>query len=152
MLRKWGPRLCETACVLRNLLVQQLCGTVTESEASAVAEHLSNKTVHPAMTAQLHLPPLDLSWSLATATLNLANSTPPASWRQYRPASDGQIQQRQKVFLLLNRTQFQTECHSKNALVCSARFLPPQKLSETQKLSQVTPPPDSTENSDVMIG
>ena len=61
---KWGPRQCETARVVRNLLFQQLCGTVTVSEASAVEEYLSNKTVHPAMRAQLHLPPLDLTWPL----------------------------------------------------------------------------------------
>ena len=61
---KWGPRQCQIACVVRNLLLQQLCGTVTVSEASAVEEYLSNKTVHPAVRAQLHLPPLDLSWAL----------------------------------------------------------------------------------------
>ena len=30
MLRRWGPRQCEATCVLRQLLFQQLCGTVSQ--------------------------------------------------------------------------------------------------------------------------
>ena len=33
MLRKWRPRQCEAACVLRNLLFQQLCGTGSQRQS-----------------------------------------------------------------------------------------------------------------------
>ena len=61
MLRGGGVE-CEATCVLHSLLSQQLCGTVTttESKGSAVEEQLSNKIIHPAIKAQLHLS----SWSL----------------------------------------------------------------------------------------
>ena len=36
----------------------------TESEKQAIEDQLSSKTIHPALTAQLHLPALDLSWTL----------------------------------------------------------------------------------------
>ena len=39
--------------------------TKTVSEKQAIEDQLSSKTIHPAMTAQLHLPALDLSWALS---------------------------------------------------------------------------------------
>ena len=38
--------------------------TRTVSKKATVEEQLSNKTNHPAVRAQLHLPALDLSWAL----------------------------------------------------------------------------------------
>ena len=44
-------------CVLRRLLFQQLWNKVTKTvQKATVEEQLSSKTIHPAMTAQLHPP------------------------------------------------------------------------------------------------
>ena len=61
MSRRWGPRQCEADCCFNSCAES---GHKDSVRGATAEEQLSSKTIHPAKRAQLHLPPLDLSWAL----------------------------------------------------------------------------------------
>ena len=83
------PDCCFNSCVeqghkdsVRKATVEEQLSSCVEQghkdsvRKATVEEQLSSKTVHPAMTDQLHLPALELSWALDKVSVNVRPDIP----------------------------------------------------------------------------
>ena len=67
MLRRWGPRQCEAACVLRSLLFHQLCGTKSQRQSlkhQPLGPETKDSPAHYENLALSHSS--DHSWAMCT--------------------------------------------------------------------------------------